>query len=86
MEIILELERKVRDLENELQVAKFNFDKISREKAIGISQIDHSRIIRSIQNKFEENLKQKEIQILDEQIKTAKVEEMNKKLDEGKMT
>lgn len=59
MESIIQLERTIRELENDLQVARVNFDQLSREKASGISQIDHKRIIRSIQNTFEEQLKLK---------------------------
>ena len=63
-ESILDLERTIRGLENDLQVARLNFDQLGREKASGISQIDHHRIIKNIQNTFTEEVKQKGIFII----------------------
>jgi len=75
METVLELERNIRRLENDLQVANFNFDQLSRDRAAGISQIDHKKILCSIHNQYEEKIKEKEVEVLEEKILTAKQEE-----------
>jgi len=82
MEQMLELERTVRRLEHDLQVNRVNFDKLAAEKAQSIDQIDHHTIIRGIQASYEEKLKEKDVDILKEKIKTAKAEETNKSLHE----
>jgi len=75
METVLELERNIRRLENDLQVANFNFDQLSRDRAAGISQIDHKKIVNSIHNQYQEKMKEKEVEVLEEKILTAKQEE-----------
>ena len=48
---------------------------ISRDRAAGISQIDHKKILSSIHNQYEEKMKEKEVEVLEEKILTAKQEE-----------
>ena len=75
MESVLDLERKIRRLENDLEIANFNFDQLSRDRAAGISQIDHKKILNSVHNQYEEKMKAKEVEVLEEKILTAKQEE-----------
>ena len=48
---------------------------ISRDRAAGISQIDHKKIVNSIHNQYQEKMKEKEVEVLEEKILTAKQEE-----------
>lgn len=74
-EELLEVERECRDTEYKMELMKFENEKLRRDCAKSVSRIDHERVIAATQARFDQVLKDMEMQVLQSQIDAKKEEE-----------
>lgn len=74
-EELLEVERECRDTEYKMELMKFENEKLRRDCAKSVSRVDHERVIATTQARFDQILKDMEMQVLQAQIDAKKEEE-----------